>query len=159
MSGETILAFGTRKALEASGATIANNALAQADDASYSVSADGAYFPHAKFIFSGAFGTAPTEGTVICLYARPLNIKSTSDAQVPETTRPTVMIGVFSVDDTTSTQYIELLAQDVPWEADYYLHNNGTGHVRAQRRGSGLRQSPVRRCAGLERDARPDPVF
>ena len=129
MSGETILKFGTPKTLEASGASIANNTLAQADDASYSVASDGAYYPDAKFVISVTFGTAPTEGTTLALYARPLDIDGTNDAEVPETTRPTVFIGTFSVNNVTTAQYIELLAQDVPWSASYYIHNNGTGQT------------------------------
>lgn len=127
MANETILKFGTTKTLEASGVSIANNALAQADDATYSVSADGGYYPSAKFVASFTYATAPTEGTVIALYARPLDIDGTNDAEVPETTRPTVFIGSFVVNNVTTTQYAELLAQDVPWNAAYYMHNSATG--------------------------------
>lgn len=128
MANEAALKFGTTKTLEANGASIANNALAQANDASYGVVADGAFFPDAKFVLSGAtFATAPTEGTTLALYARPMNIDGTADAETPETTRPTVFIGVFVVNNVTTAQYIELIAQNVPWEAEYYLHNNGTG--------------------------------
>lgn len=129
MSGETILKFGTPKTLEASGGSIANNALAQADDASYGVTADGADYPDAKFVVSFAFGTAPTEGTVLALYARPLDISGTNDAEVPEAARPTAYVGSFVVNNVTSTQYAELLAYNVPWKADYYLHNVGTGQT------------------------------
>lgn len=129
MSNETIVAFGTPKTLEANGASIANNTLAQADDANYSISADGAYFPDAKFVVAVTFGTAPIEGTTLALYARPLDIDGTNDGLVPEITRPTVFIGTFPVDNVTTAQYIELLAQDVPWSAAYYLHNNGTGQT------------------------------
>ena len=129
MSGETILKFGTPKTLEANGASIANNTLAQADDANYGVVADGAYYPDAKFVLSATFGTAPTEGTTLALYARPLDIDGTNDAEVPETTRPTTFVGTFVVNDVTTAQYIELLAQDVPWNAAYYIHNNGTGQT------------------------------
>ena len=129
MSGETIIKLGTPKTLEANGASIANNTLAQADDASYSVASDGAYYPDAKFVISVTFGTAPTEGTTLALYARPLDIDGTNDAEVPETTRPTVFIGTFAVNNVTTAQYIELLAQDVPWSASYYIHNNGTGQT------------------------------
>ena len=129
MSNETILTFGTPKTLESSGASIASGSLAKADDASYGVVADGGYFPDAKFVISATFATAPTEGTTLALYARPLNIDSTNDAEVPETTRPTVFIGAFVVNNVTTAQYIELLAQDVPWNASYYLHNNGTGQT------------------------------
>ena len=62
MSGETILKIGTPKTLEANGASIVNNALEQADDATYSVASDGAYYPDAKFVLAATFGTAPTEG-------------------------------------------------------------------------------------------------
>ena len=129
MAGETILKLGTQKTLEANGASIANNALAQADDATYSVSADGAYYPDAKFVLAATFGNAPTEGTTLALYAGPLDIDGTNDAEAPETTRPTVYIGSFTVNNVTTAQYIELLAQDVPWNASYYLHNNGTGQT------------------------------
>ena len=129
MSGETILKLGTPKTLEASGTSIANNTLAQAADATYSVSADGAYYPDAKFAIAAAFAAAPTEGTTLALYARPLDIDGTNDAEVPETTRPTVFIGTFVVNNVTTAQYIELLAQDVPWNAAYYIHNNGTGQT------------------------------
>lgn len=129
MSGETIIVLGTPKTLEANGAAIVNNVLEQADDASYSVIADGGGFPDAKFVISGSFATAPTEGTTLALYARPLDIDGTADAEVPETTRPTVFIGTFVVNNVTTTQTIEMIAQDVPWKADYYLHNNGTGQT------------------------------
>ena len=129
MSNETIVKLGTPKTLEANGASIANNTLAQADDANYSISADGAYFPDAKFVISVTFGTAPAEGTTLALYARPLDIDGTNDTDAPETTRPTVFIGTFTVNNVTTAQYIELLAQDVPWNAAYYLHNNGAGQT------------------------------
>ena len=129
MSGETIIKLGTQKTLEANGASIANNTLAQADDAIYSVASDGAYYPDAKFVISVTFGAAPTEGTTLALYAQPLDIDGTNDAEVPETTRPTVFIGTFSVNNVTTEQYAELIAQDVPWNASYYLHNNGTGQT------------------------------
>lgn len=129
MSNETIVSIGTQKTLEANGASIANNTLAQADDANYSISADGAYFPDAKFVVSVTFGTAPTEGTTLALYARPLDIDGTNDAEVPEVTRPTVFIGTFVVNNVTTAQPIELIAEDVPWNAAYYLHNNGTGQT------------------------------
>lgn len=129
MSNEAIVKLGTQKTLEASGAAIANNTLAQADDASYGIATDGAYYPDARFVLTGAFGTAPTENTTLALYARPLNIDGTADADAPETTRPTQYIGVFLVNNVTTSQSLVLMAQNVPWEADYYIHNNGTGQT------------------------------
>lgn len=129
MSGETIVKLGTVKTLEANGAAIANNALAQADDASYDIVADGAYYPDADFVLTVTFGTAPTEGAVIALYARPLDVDGTADTEVPETTRPTLFIGSFAVNNVTTAQTLTLRAYDVPTKADYYLHNNGTGQT------------------------------
>lgn len=129
MSNEAKIFFGTPKTLEANGASIANNALAQADDASYGIVADGASYPDARFVLTGAFATGPTENSTLALYARPLNIDGTADADAPETTRPTQFIGVFVVNNVTSSQSLVCRAQDVPWEADYYIHNNGTGQT------------------------------
>lgn len=126
---DTIIAIGTPKTLEANGASITNGSVVQADDANYSISADGGNYPDAKFVASFAFATAPTEGTVLALYARPLSIDGANNAEVPEATRPTVYIGAFIVNNATTTQYAELVAQNVPWNAAYYLHNNGTGQT------------------------------
>ena len=129
MSGETIIKLGTPKTLEANGASIANNTLAQADDASYDLVADGAYYPDADFVLTGTFGTAPTEGTVLALYARPLDVDGTADTEVPETTRPTVFIGSFVVNNVTTAQTMTLRAYELPTKADYYVHNNGAGQT------------------------------
>jgi hypothetical protein len=129
MTGQ-ILFFGTSKVLEANGASITNNSIAQANDSNYGIVADGANYPNAKFVFSGAFATATgIENKTIGLYARPLNIKGVNDSEVPEAIRPTVRIGFFVLNDVTTTQYIELMAYDVPWEAEYYIHNNGIGQT------------------------------
>ena len=129
MSNEAIVKLGTQKTLESSGAAIANNTLAQADDASYSIATDGAYYPDARFVLTGAFATAPTENTTLALYARPLNIDGTADTDAPEITRPVQYVGVFVVNNVTTSQSLVLMAQNVPWEADYYIHNNGTGQT------------------------------
>lgn len=129
MSNEAIVFIGTQKVLEANGAAIANNALAQADDASYSIATDGLSYPDARFVLTGTFSVAPTENTTLALYARPLNIDGTADADAPETTRPTQFIGTFVINNVTTAQSLVCDAQDVPWEADYYLHNNGTGQT------------------------------
>ncbi len=129
MAGESIVVFGTAKTLEANGASIANNALAQADDANYDQVSDGASFMYADFVASFTYATAPTEGTVLALYARPLDIDGTNDAEVPETTRSTMFVGSFVVNNVTTTQYATLLERQVPKLAAYYLHNNGTGQT------------------------------
>lgn len=131
MANELILAFGTTKTLEANGASIASAAIGQANDASYGVVADGANFPHAKFVLSGSFSVAPSENTVLLLSARTINIDGTNDAEVPEATRTGIPIGQFVLNNVTSTQYIECIAFDVPWEADYYIYNANSGQTLA----------------------------
>lgn len=128
-TNDAIVKFGTTKTLEANGASAANNTIVQADDASYNIATDGDYCPDAEFVLAATFGTAPTENTTLDLYARELNIASTNDAQAPETTFRNRYIGSFQLNNVTATQYIKLIAYEVPVEADYYLHNNGTGQT------------------------------
>ena len=129
MATETILVTGTTKTLEANGAAIANNAVGQADDATYDIQADGGGYPDVRFVLGLTFSVAPTEGTTVALLARPIDVDGTADAEVPETSRPTVYIGAAIVNNVTSAQYHEIYAQDVPWKAEYYLHNAGTGQT------------------------------
>lgn len=123
MAGEAIVKWGTQKTLEASGASIGSNAVVQANDATYSLAADGAYYPDAEFVLAAAFASAPTEGGVLALYARPLNIDGSADAEVPEAALPVWYVGSFVVNNVTATQYMTLLGQDLPAEAEYYIHN------------------------------------
>jgi len=127
MSGERILVKGTAITLEANGASIANNALAQADDATYDIASNGNSYPDGEFVLTGTFATAPTEGAVLALYARPMDVDGTADTEAPETTRPTVYIGSFLVNNVTSAQTIVLRGRDLPFKANYYIHNSGTG--------------------------------
>lgn len=129
MSGENTVVYGTSKTLEANGASITNNSLAEANDATYSVNADGAAFPDAEFVLTGQFGTAPVEGSAVALYARSLDIDGTNDSEVPEALRPTEYIGAFMVNNVTTSQSMRLIARDVPPLASYYLHNNATGQT------------------------------
>lgn len=129
MSGETIVVLGTTKTLEANGGAIANLTVVQADDANYDRSTDGADYPDAEFVLAAAYTAAPTENTVLALYARPLNIDGANSTLAPEATRPTRFIGSFVVDNTggSTVQYMTLAARDVPKLAAYYIHNSGTG--------------------------------
>ena len=129
MAGETIVVFGTPKTLEANGGSIANNAVVQADDATYDQVSDGAGFIYADFVLGFTYASAPTEGTVLALYARPLDIDGTNDAEVPEAARPTMFIGSFVVNNVTTAQYAQLIERQVPKLASYYVHNSATGQT------------------------------
>ncbi len=128
-TSDAIVKYGTPKTLEASGASVANNTIAQADDANYSIAADGAYAPDAEFVLAVAFSVAPTQNTTIDLYVSEQNIDGTNDAQAPTTTYRQKYVGSFVVNNVTTTQYLRMLAYDVPPDGAYYLHNNGTGQT------------------------------
>lgn len=127
MAGETIRVYGTAKTLEANGALIANNTLVQADDANYDIVSDGSSYEDAEFVLGFTYATTPTEGTVLALLVRPLDIDGTNDAEVPETTRPIRQVGVFVVNNVTTAQYAICVGRDLPKLGAYYIHNVGTG--------------------------------
>lgn len=129
MANEARIFLGTQKTLEASGASAANNTVIQANDATYNVVTDGANYPDAEFVLVGTFAVAPTEGTMIGLYARPINVDGSLNTETPETTRPTYYVGSFVVNNVTTQQAMMLRAEDLPVEAEYYIHNNGTGQT------------------------------
>lgn len=127
MSGEAIVyKASTAKTLESSGASISNNAVLAAGTA-YDLVADGLSYPDAEFALTCSFATAPTEGSVISLYAQPLDVDGTADTQAPETTRPTYFVGNFVVNNVTGSQTLWLYGENLPLKASYTLHNNGTG--------------------------------
>ncbi len=123
MAGEIIRAFGAVKTLESNGGAVTANSVVAADDAGYVAATDGGGFPHARFVLLATFGSAPTEGRVLALYARPKNLDGAVHAQVPEKDRPSYFVGTFVVDNVTAQQAMVLTAYDVPLDADYYLCN------------------------------------
>lgn len=127
MAGEIIRVYGTPKTLEANGALIANNTVVQADDATYDIVSDGSSYDDGEFALAFTYASAPTEGTVLALLVRPLDIDGTNDAEVPEASRPVRQIGVFVVNNVTTAQYAECVGRDLPKLGAYYIHNVGTG--------------------------------
>lgn len=129
MTNEVKVYSGTQKTLEASGASIANGSVVQADDATYSVAADGGGYPDGEFVLTATYATAPAEGGGLSLYARPLDVDGTVDTEAPEAARPTQYIGNFAVNNVTTGQAMVCRAYDLPALASYYIHNNGTGQT------------------------------
>jgi len=95
-------------------------------------------------VLAAAYASGPTEGTTLALIARLLNIDSTNDAEAPEASRQDRFIGNFTVNNVTSTQYMELVAYNLPREADYYIANNGTGQTVSS--GWSLKVTPMTRA-------------
>jgi len=134
MANEAILAWGTEKTLEASGASVTSAAIVQANDATYGVVADGASFPDAEFVLRCQWATITSiENKTLDLYGRELNIDGTSDAIAPTATYTHRYIGSFRISAVAANtdQYMKLIGYDVPKEAEYYLVNSSGQTVSA----------------------------
>lgn len=124
MANELIRVYGTTKTLEANGASSSSiGDFVQANDASYSVSADGSNYPDAEFVLSITLASAPAAMGSVTLVARPLNVDGAGDTPTPDSSFPGTIIGAFPLDNVATLQYSTLFARDVPQEADYYLIN------------------------------------
>jgi hypothetical protein len=126
MSGEAIKDYGSWVTLEASGASIANNAFGQADDAGFSLVTDGGGRPHLEFELSWAHATAPTANTSIVVFAQDLNFNGTPDAQAPSANHLRRVVGSALEANVTATQYARFNVMNAPADASYWLQNNGT---------------------------------
>lgn len=128
MTNEAKVYLGTTKTLKGAGILIANNAMAQADDAAYDIAVDGLSYPDAEFVLAVTFAVAPTEMSTLDLYARELGVDGANDSEAPEASGfKHLYIGSFHLNNVTTTQYEKLVAHDVPRKAAYYLYNNATG--------------------------------
>lgn len=126
---EQIVVRGTPRVLEANGAAITNNAIGQADDATYDTTTHGGGFPHIEFVASMTFTVAPLVNSVIEVVARALDIDGTNDAPVPTATYRNRKVGFLVVKDVTTLQTLTCLCERVPKLAEYYLYNNATGQT------------------------------
>jgi hypothetical protein len=122
--------YGTTVTLEASGASISNNAIAQADDANIDLSDDtpADYFD-GDFALTCAFGGTPTAGTSVSLILRPLDIDGTTDAPAPTATYLHHFYGSFLHNGGSSSQTLLCMAERVPRRFSAYLYNNATGQT------------------------------
>lgn len=117
---------GTTTTLEASGASISNAAIGQANDATLDLTSytSPAGYPHVRFVLLVTYSVSPNENSVIELIAREMDVDSTNDTIAPTATFREKRVGQFIVDDTTSAQYIVCDVFDAPPKADYYLYND-----------------------------------
>jgi hypothetical protein len=130
MAGEAQRVYGTQITLEANGASIANNAIGQADDANVDLSDDTpADSFDGEFALTVNYSVAPTAGTSISLILRPLDIDGTTDAPAPTATYLNEFFGSFLPNAATGSQTLRCFATDVPREFAAYLYNNATGQT------------------------------
>lgn len=128
-TNDAVVKYGTEKTLEASGASIANNAIVLADDASYDIEVDGGGAPDGEFVLTAAYGTAPTVNTTLDLIARELNISGANHAPASTATYRQRFIASFVVFNQTATQYLKAYGWNLPKLANYYIYNNATGQT------------------------------
>lgn len=117
--------FGTQDVVSGTTSAIANNGFSVAGDVSAWTNDDDA--PAAVAVLSCTFGTAPTLGSNVNLYARPLNVVSTTDQVSPSASFLHTFLGAFPVDDVTTAQLITL---EIPLpnaitsqQYEFYLEN------------------------------------
>jgi hypothetical protein len=126
-AGDIKVVRGTTVTLEANGAAITNNAIGQADDASYTTPSGGVDYPDVEFALMVNYTSAPTANSQINLVIRPKNIDGSNAAQVPTASYRPHQPGFFRVAAVTGAQYLYCRVRDVPQTFDAYLYNNNTG--------------------------------
>lgn len=117
MSNEAIIVQGSVQTLEANGGSIASAAIAYADDANLNLASGvtGGHYPNCKFVMSVTFSVAPTENTVLALYAEYQDIDGTTDQSAVEASawNPHFLCA-FPLNNVTSAQNIVAYAYDIP---------------------------------------------
>lgn len=128
MANETKIYKGTTKALETSGASLANNAIT-AIVAAYDRAVDGLGYPDADIILVATFAVAPVANSTLDLYAAEQDVKTTVDEQVPTTAYKPRYITSFPVNAVITAQPLKRSVRNMPEKALYSLHNNATGQT------------------------------
>ncbi len=134
MANEAVYKYGTAKTLaSANGAAITNNQLSAAAGTLYSQT-DTLDYPDAVFVFASAgFGAAPTSGSTLDLFIRPMDINGTTDQPAPPTGASTAAykgqyIGSFVLHASASSgDNYRCVGYDIPRAGECYLFNNATG--------------------------------
>ncbi len=82
-------------------------------------------YPTGDAVLSCSFAVSPSEGDLVHLYRRDINIDGTNDATIPEAGYEHTYLGSFSVKDTTAQQYISL--PGIPLfsgDQEFYIEND-----------------------------------
>lgn len=135
MANEAVFKYGTTKTLaNADGASTSNNQMSTAAATTYTQT-DTLDYPDAVFVLvTKGFGAAPTSGSTIDLYIRPLDIDGTTDAPAPATGVDNAYkgqyIGSFVLKNSaTSGDAYRCVGYDIPRAGEAYLFNNNTGQT------------------------------
>jgi hypothetical protein len=101
-TNDAIDKFGTQDTLGTTSAAVADDAFSIAGDLSTWVNDDDTR--EVFFVLLANFSVAPAANSVINLFARPLNIVGTNDAEVPDANMKQGFLGSFIMNDVTTEQ-------------------------------------------------------
>lgn len=114
------------RVLEANGASIANNAFAQADDNDFALTTHGSDYPHLEFELVWQHATAPTANSVLQLFAQDRAVGSgAQDARPPSANNLQTLLATVRVDAVTTAQSKRFDVLKAPTNAAYWLYANG----------------------------------
>jgi hypothetical protein len=132
MPGEVIVDVGSWVTLEANGASIANAAYAEADDAAnrFRRVEDGGSRPHIEVELAFANSANASGSPFISIFQQVLNLfGGTDDAMAPSATNlRRFVLSEPTATGTTATQRMSFIVFDVPPEFSLWLQN-GTGQA------------------------------
>jgi len=123
MANEIKRVYGSAKTLEASGAATNTATAVTADDANYS-SSDTNDYPNAIFVLTSAFGSAPTENSIIELLIMPQNVSGSSDVVDAAGSYRPHQYGFFLIDNVSSSSIYYCEAFNIPKEGKAILYNS-----------------------------------
>ncbi len=119
--------FGTKDSLDDTSGSVADGAFSVASDVLEWTNDDDA--PMAAIILEATYASAPDANSSVNLFARPMNIVSTSDSDVPDANFGHVYVGTFPLNDVTSAQFItiDIRLPNTKTSQSYifYIENNG----------------------------------
>lgn len=117
MAGESIFIYGTTVNVVTSGASLTSTSFSGAP-----ASAVTGSHVLGDVVFEGTFAVAPDAEKVLYLYRRDLNIKGTTDSQIPSSSNKNTYIGTINLANTT-TQACQISAIPLSPDCEFYIEN------------------------------------
>ncbi len=119
--------FGTQDTVTSSSSSVADDAFSVSGDITAWTNDDDAI--SASAILELTYSVAPTIHTGVNLYARLINIVSTSDQDTPDADYQHVYLGTYPLNNVTSEQFISIEIHlpntKTSQEIEFYIENKG----------------------------------
>ena len=125
MAGGYERAYGSRIELEAAGGTINDGTFTQAADNNILLTDDEGY-PYLMFYALIDWSTTPSANLPLNIYAQPLNLISTNDAEAPQADCLSIYLGALIQDASTIDRYMtppDAIIHRPHFECAIYLNN------------------------------------